>query len=141
MMDKMLVYAVVLLVAALLVLGVLHSTVEEEPAGDYCAVSSDCEGLPHADCEGRWTCEGGRCSWTCEEEGECSEDGDCVISGCSNQVCGPEPVMTTCEWKEEYACLKFTSCRCLGGECKWEETDAYLSCLEGVGGKEVPIPL
>ena len=61
---------------------------------------------------------------------------NCVVAGCSDQVCTSEEkasgLFTTCEFKEEYSCFQFSECGFFDGECKWEETDEYLTCLEGV---------
>ena len=60
--------------------------------------------------------------------------GDCVVAGCSNQLCvGAEEaknLFTTCEYLEEYNCLTLTECDYFDGECKWRETTEYLECME-----------
>ncbi len=67
---------------------------------------------------------------------ECSTDADCAKAGCSGQLCVPagkaSDIITTCEYKEEYGCLKLTSCGCNEGRCEWEQTDDYASCLEDI---------
>ena len=56
---------------------------------------------------------------------------ECVVSGCSGQICAPEMQMSTCEWKPEYACLSLTTCGASAdGICGWDMNDAYLACLE-----------
>lgn len=64
---------------------------------------------------------------------ECSSDLDCGTGGCSGQVCTTKEkaadLVTTCEYREEYSCLRLTSCGCIQGKCKWQETQDYLSCL------------
>lgn len=56
----------------------------------------------------------------------------CVVTGCSGQVCADEEIMTTCEYKEEYACYKSTRCeRQLSGKCGWTDTSALRACLAG----------
>jgi hypothetical protein len=58
--------------------------------------------------------------------------GGCVPQGCSNTVCAPEGegVITTCEWKAEYACYKAATCeRQPSGECGWSQTAELSSCL------------
>ena len=55
----------------------------------------------------------------------------CRPTGCSGQVCADENVVTTCEFKSEYACYK--SARCeeqANGKCGWTETPELLQCLE-----------
>jgi hypothetical protein len=64
--------------------------------------------------------------------GECSTDADCVRAGCSSQLCVPtgnSDVVTTCEYRPEYACLAQTSCGCVEGMCSWRQTPDYLNCL------------
>ncbi|MGB0592120.1 MAG: hypothetical protein ACPGU1_20750 [Myxococcota bacterium] len=60
---------------------------------------------------------------------------ECVVSGCSGQICAPEMQISTCEWKPEYACLSLTTCGASAdGICGWDMNDAYLACLEGATG-------
>lgn len=61
----------------------------------------------------------------------------CVRAGCSNQLCveasEAADIMTTCEFRDEYACLEHSVCeRQANGECGWSETDAYLSCMSNI---------
>lgn len=69
-------------------------------------------------------------------EQECNLDSDCGIGGCSGQICGKkgiiENTVTTCEFREEYNCLKLTSCDCANNKCAWEENDAYKNCIEQI---------
>lgn len=65
--------------------------------------------------------------------GECTVNSDCVRAGCSSQLCVPSAnadIITTCEYKEEYACLSLSSCGCNAGKCGWAETPDYLNCLD-----------
>ena len=73
-----------------------------------------------------------------EQEAQCRSDADCMVTGCSGQVCASEPVFTTCEWRPEYACYDeaYTSCECFEGRCGWEATDELAECLEGAAGSE-----
>ena len=64
--------------------------------------------------------------------GGCSQDTDCVIGGCSNQLCLPKSagnIMSTCEWKEEYGCYQLTTCGCSAAKCAWKQNDAFDKCL------------
>jgi hypothetical protein len=59
----------------------------------------------------------------------------CVVGGCSSQLCvdaaGETPI-TTCEWREEYACYRSAVCeRQSDGSCGWTMTDDLKACLEG----------
>lgn len=66
-------------------------------------------------------------------ETTCTSDNDCMRSGCSGTVCqawDAEPTMTTCEWREEYACFKKIECGCTEGQCVWQMTPEFSTCLE-----------
>jgi hypothetical protein len=59
--------------------------------------------------------------------------GECVKSGCSSTMCvepGKEMV-TTCEWKPEYACYQAAACeRQADGSCGWTQTPELEACLK-----------
>jgi eight-cysteine-cluster-containing protein len=67
-------------------------------------------------------------------EVECSTDADCGVGGCSGQVCTTAVeapgLITTCEYRAEYDCLKLTSCGCVEGKCAWKENADYKACVE-----------
>ena len=55
----------------------------------------------------------------------------CRKSGCSGQICSDEDVITTCEYREEYACYKGARCeRQANGVCGWTDTVELRACLE-----------
>ena len=59
-------------------------------------------------------------------ENACMYDADCVIGGCSGEVCAAETVYTTCEllpYSPEGAC------GCIGGECWWHVAEACTECV------------
>ena len=57
----------------------------------------------------------------------------CQPTGCSGQVCSDQDVMTTCEFREEYACFRSARCeRQVDGECGWTETAEYKQCLSNL---------
>lgn len=60
-----------------------------------------------------------------------STKGQCRPGGCSGQLCTDKPDMvTTCEWREEYACYQSATCeRQPSGECGWTETNELRQCL------------
>lgn len=60
-----------------------------------------------------------------------SASGGCYIGGCSSQVCSDDPgVVTTCEFRPEYACYKTAKCeRQVTGQCGWTETATLKQCL------------
>lgn len=69
-----------------------------------------------------------------ENETECVSNSDCSIGGCSGQVCTTaaeaKGLITTCEYREEYGCLKLTSCGCVDGRCVWKQNAEYAACLD-----------
>ncbi len=59
----------------------------------------------------------------------------CKRTGCSGQVCSDRDVMTTCEYRAEYACYNSAICeRGSSGECGWRQTPALAACLASAGG-------
>jgi hypothetical protein len=56
---------------------------------------------------------------------------ECFVGGCSGQVCSDDPgVITTCEFRPEYACYREATCEVqAGGQCGWTETPALAACL------------
>ena len=64
---------------------------------------------------------------------ECSSDLDCATGGCSGQICGVKEkvkdIITTCEYLEEYNCLRLSSCGCVDDKCQWEENNDYRECM------------
>lgn len=57
--------------------------------------------------------------------------GACYTGGCSGQICSDqEGVISTCEWREEYACYQDATCeRQPDGECGWTPTAELSACL------------
>ena len=54
----------------------------------------------------------------------------CIKTGCSGQICADETMMSTCEYREEYACYKKASCeRQANGNCGFTKTPELTSCL------------
>lgn len=55
---------------------------------------------------------------------------ECRPTGCSAAVCSDEEVMTTCEFRPEYACYKDATCaRQPDGECGWTKSAELDACL------------
>jgi hypothetical protein len=64
--------------------------------------------------------------------GSAPVSGACVKTGCSGTICADaeSDVMTTCEFKAEYACYPSATCeRQAGGACGWTQTDELKACL------------
>lgn len=59
--------------------------------------------------------------------------GGCKVAGCSGQLCvdGKEgDIITTCEFRAEYACYRNARCeRQSDGKCDWTPTGELISCL------------
>ena len=69
---------------------------------------------------------------------------NCAIAGCSSQLCVEEAIandiMTTCEFRPEYACYASAVCeRNVAGECAWRETAELRACLAD-SSTEMPSP-
>ena len=57
---------------------------------------------------------------------------DCVKGGCSGTMCVEHgnDVVTTCEWKPEYACYQQAECtRQADGTCGWTQSAELTACL------------
>lgn len=55
---------------------------------------------------------------------------ECIVTGCSGQVCADEEVITTCEFKPQYACFRTAKCeRQSDGKCDWTMTEELATCL------------
>jgi eight-cysteine-cluster-containing protein len=59
--------------------------------------------------------------------------GSCIVGGCSGQLCIDESegeMVTTCEYREAYACYKTAACtRQSSGHCGWTSTPELKACL------------
>lgn len=55
----------------------------------------------------------------------------CIKSGCSGQICSDHEELSTCEYRQEYACYETAKCevQATTGECGWTETTALTQCL------------
>ena len=62
-------FAPIMLIAVLM-LGTANTEpqcVPVTPGAPVCLSPVDCEGLPHSDCDGEWSCESASCVWRCDE--------------------------------------------------------------------------
>ncbi|MFH1172904.1 MAG: eight-cysteine-cluster domain-containing protein [bacterium] len=61
------------------------------------------------------------CGWSTKEP--CEASSDCLIGGCSRQVCynkNNESIITTCEAKDCYNANQYQmKCQCLNRQCQW----------------------
>ena len=97
---------------------------------DPCRMDSDGDGTQ--DCLDR-------CPWGEGQGKPCSDDpspdgGECRVGGCSGQICADHDVITTCEWRDAYACYRTATCeRQADGSCGWTRTDELAACLGAAG--------
>ncbi len=57
---------------------------------------------------------------------------ECRKTGCSGQICSDVDVVTTCEYRSEYACFQSARCeRQQNGTCGFTQTAQLESCLSG----------
>lgn len=63
--------------------------------------------------------------------GQTGATAGCFVGGCSGQICSSnKDVITTCEYREEYACYKSAKCeRQSNGQCGWTDTPELSACL------------
>ncbi len=56
---------------------------------------------------------------------------ECLITGCSGQLCAEEEIITDCQYRPEYECYKKTTWqRQPDGQCGWTPTLEFIECLE-----------
>lgn len=100
---------------------------EDCPAAQHCSVSDGECGTPPG-------CDPGQpCPAVCY--GKCVDDESvqCVVSGCSSEICAQEPLASFCVYLDWYQCLAFSQCGPFGasGACGWEETPEFKECMAG----------
>jgi len=60
----------------------------------------------------------------------------CRATGCSSQVCADEDVITTCEFRPEFACYRNARCeRQENNQCEWTATPELNACLAALSGE------
>jgi len=54
----------------------------------------------------------------------------CIVTGCSSQVCADQDVITTCEFRPEFDCYRAAQCeRQADNQCGWTMTSELQACL------------
>ncbi len=67
---------------------------------------------------------------TCRASTDAAPGSHCQVSGCSAQVCAAQPVLTSCEWRPQYACYDGERCEDQGnGVCAWTLSEDLARCL------------
>lgn len=76
-------------------------------------------------------------NWRCTGliEKECTTESDCGIGGCGGEICTTAKeapsIVTACVYKEEFSCLRKTTCSCIEGKCEWrKDLAAYTGCID-----------
>jgi len=118
--------------ASLLLLGLVVQSATSEYQG--CASPPMCESISCA--------EGLTCGYivdTNDTEVGCGVVGveiptlnNCMVTGCSGELCSNAEEFSACMWKPEYSCLKFASCERVENSCAWNYTQEYTSCVENI---------
>lgn len=64
-------------------------------------------------------------------DGASSGTKECRPTGCSGQLCADQDLVSTCEFKNEYACYSEAECKLQNnGECGWTQTEALSLCIQ-----------
>ena len=139
-------YFIVFLLAGIILSGCVNLANQNKSQEKGCSANIECKGKIDTSCPYSIPeCLGGKCvdadqlmniprclEWTIDKT-ECLTDSDCIPAGCSKQVCTTKEkasgLVTTCEYKQEYSCLKKTSCGCVQNKCTWADTPEYKACL------------
>ncbi|MFU8803706.1 MAG: hypothetical protein ACNA8W_07860, partial [Bradymonadaceae bacterium] len=99
--------------------------------------------------DGDWICtadcgEAYSCQDPQNSDAECTQNSECKVGGCSGTVCAinGDEIITTCEYLPEYACYdqEYTECGCFDGQCGWEETEEFNTCLDNGGPADDSCP-
>jgi len=103
-----------------------------------CEEAAVCEANYCGGCNAEFYDESGRavCEPEPPEKAECSSDADCFQTGCSGQICAAEERLTTCEFREEFACFQdpaITTCGCEDGRCAFAATPELDACVAALG--------
>jgi hypothetical protein len=66
----------------------------------------------------------------------------CMVGGCSSQLCGEaseiDGLMSTCEYRAQYACYQVATCeRQEGGACGWTMDDGLTQCLRDMESEPI----
>ena len=71
----------------------------------------------------------------------CSSDADCFHTGCFGQLCASQGIVTSCEFRCEYACYQQAACSCIGGRCGSRIAPELITCFRECGAPPNPFPL
>ncbi len=87
---------------------------------------------------------GQKCEFTepCTDDGIChgqcvdTQPGECVVSGCSGEICAAEAMDSPCVYQAWYECLQYAQCGTTAdGSCGWVGDELFEQCMiEKKGG-------
>lgn len=67
----------------------------------------------------------------CPADNSCETAADCMVTGCSGEVCAAQPVETSCMEPSAAGCFgSATTCDCIEGACAWAPTAELGACLD-----------
>ena len=97
-------------------------------AGEVCEEQAVCPPCTYADPPCMMPC---ALAYVCVP----AQPNPCVVSGCSGQICAPEPMASTCEWLPWYACFGLATCELQPyGQCDWTPNPEFKQCMLDNGG-------
>lgn len=99
------------------------------PEADTCPAGTHCEAVS--------SCGGPGFGIPCMVDYQCVPDeptSACIRTGCSRQLCAPEPMASTCEWAEWYICYDLAKCEAdAAGVCGWQPNPEFDACMQAYG--------
>ncbi|MBI3255604.1 MAG: hypothetical protein HYZ63_01405 [Candidatus Andersenbacteria bacterium] len=57
---------------------------------------------------------------TIYSQGSCQQDSDCIITGCSKEICAPQETIRSCDVRYDFPQAQGYSCGCVNLHCGWE---------------------
>lgn len=105
-------------------------------SGNECNWQQTCQGFTTAANNGPYTLEGtfelsnGGKSLALDDY----QAANCAKGGCSGQVCANTAAISTCEWRDEYACYRTATCAAQAdGHCAFTQTPELRMCIANAG--------
>ena len=53
-------------------------------------------------------------------QGSCEYDSDCIVTGCSKEVCAPQETISSCELRYDFPQAFNYTCQCVRRHCGWQ---------------------
>jgi hypothetical protein len=72
---------------------------------------------------------------TCDPQGASPPSSECRRTGCAGHLCAAQEIVTTCEWRPDYACYQQAACAPLpDGSCGFVPSARLSACLAATAG-------